>query len=263
MLHRTITSLFLLFCFVSQLKSQMKLESISLISEASYGFKNTNYVTKTVGFGFVGKLKFKLSEGSSFKVKFVSGYADYKAEPSDSMTIERWNWDYWKIWYRNHVRSLIVDSNYAVDLNPEQRLYTLPFKVYLGNDFSFGKINFSVALGVGLVFYERAFWLNETWWKRFPNALGGETYVFQYSFKNNAPSKKGTVLSFGLEVEGSYRITKISSVVLGLEFEHFPSINKIDKIDFGKIVLGGVGGSYKNFILRDVVKLRMGFSFNY
>jgi len=253
----------LILTFITQFKSQVKLENITLGSEFSYGIRGTNYVTKAVGFGFVGELKLKTGENSRWGIRFISGYSDFKVEPSDSMTIERWNWDYWKIWYRNHVRSLIVDSNYAVDLNPEQRLYVLPVKVYFGRDFDLGKVNFFAGFGAGLVFYERAFWLNETWWKKFPNVSGGETYVFQYSFKNNAPSKKGTILNLGLKVEGRYRITKIASLVFGFEFEHYPSVNKIEKVEFGKITLGGVGESYKNFILRDVFKLIIGFSFSY
>ncbi|MCX7761458.1 MAG: hypothetical protein N2252_01325 [Candidatus Kryptonium sp.] len=247
----------------SQLFSQVKLESIALGSDLSYGLKGINYVNKATGFGFSGELKFKLDQRSKWKFGFISGYRDLKIEPSDSMTIERWNWDYWRIWYRSHVRSLIADSNYAVNLNPEQRLYVLPVKIYFGRDFSFGKFTFLTGFVLGLTFYERAFWLNETWWKRFPNVSGGETYVFQYSFKNNAPSKKGTVLNLGVKFEAGFRLTKIASFTFGFEFEHYPSINKIERVEFGKIVLGGVGESYKNFVLRDVFKLTAGFAFNY
>ncbi len=180
------------------------------------------------------------------------------------MTIERWDWDYWKIWYRNHVRSLIADSNYVVDLKPSQRLYLLPVKFFIGKEFGGEKLKFFAGFGAGLIFYEKALWLNETWWKKFadvPNS--GEIYVFQYSFRNNAPSKKGTVLSFGLQIGGSYKITKIANIHFGIEIEHYPSINKVEKIEVGKITLGEVGQPYRNFVLRDVIKLSAGFSFNY
>jgi hypothetical protein len=250
--------------FVScSLFSQVKLESISLASEFLYGVKGINYVEKVSGIGFSGDLKFGLGK-SGWKLKIFSGYSDSKLFPSDSMTIERWNWDYWKIWYRSHVRSLIVDSNYAVNLNPEQRLYLLPVKFYLGRDFESGKLKIFAGAGFGLTVYERAFWLNETWWKRFQNLPdSGEVYIFQYSFKNNAPSKKGTVLSFGLYIGGTYALTKIASLKFGLEFEHYPSLNGIEKVEFGKIIFKGVREADKNFVLRDVLKLTFGFSFNY
>ncbi len=257
---KILTFLILIYC---NLYSQVKLESISLASEFLYGVKGINYVERVSGIGFSGELKFALGK-SGWKLKFVSGYSDSKLSPSDSMTIERWNWDYWRIWYRSHVRSLIVDSNYAVDLNPEQRLYLLPAKFYLGRDFEVGKFKFFAGAGVGLTFYERAFWLNETWWKKFPNLPdNGEVYVFQYSFKNNAPSKKGTVLSLGVYASGTYALTKIASLKFSLEFEHYPSLNGIEKVEFGKIVLKNVREADKNFVLRDVLKLTLGFSFNY
>ncbi len=245
------------------LYSQIKFESISLASELVYGIRGTNYVKKISGFGFSGEIKFGLGN-SNWKLKFISGYSDSKLSPSDSMTIERWNWDYWKIWYRSHVKSLISDSNYAVNLNPEQRLYLLPAKFYLGREFKIGKLEFFTGVGLGLVFYERAFWLNETWWKKFPNLPdSGEVYVFQYSFKNNAPSKKGTVLSFGVQIAGTYALTKIASLKFGLEFEHYPSLNNVEKVEFGKIVLKDIREADKNFVLRDALKLTLGFSFNY
>ncbi len=251
-----------IFFISHQLYNQIKIESITLGSDFIYGVRGINYVTKASGFGFWGDLKFGVGS-SNWKIVFVSGYEDMKLEPSDSMTIERWNWDYWRIWYRSHIKSLIADSNYAVKLNPEQRLYVLPVKFQVGRDFDFGRLKFLVGVGAGFLFYERAFWLNETWWKRFPNLPEGETYVFQYSFKNNAPSKKGTILNFGVKIDASYKITKIASLVFGFEFEHYPSVNKIKKVEFGKITLGEIGESYKNFVLRDVLKFRFGFSFNY
>ncbi len=254
---------FALLLFFDQSKSQIKFENIALMSELSYGLKGTNYVTKAVGFGFSGELKFGIS-GSSWKFKIASGYSDLKLEPSDSMTIERWNWDYWKIWYRSHVRTLIADSNYAVDLNPNQRLYLLPAKFFIGREFGGEKFKLFAGLGAGLIFYERAFWLNETWWKKFHNLPdSGEVYVFQYSFKNNAPSKKGTVFNIGLRINGNYKITRIANVYFAFEFEHFPSVNKIEKVDFGKITFGEVREADMNFVLRDAFKLSIGFSFNY
>ncbi|CUS78854.1 hypothetical protein JGI7_00904 [Candidatus Kryptonium thompsonii] len=251
-----------LFYLSQQLYGQVKIESITLGSNFTYGIRGINYVTKAIGLGFWGNLKFGVA-GSNWKIKFISGYEDMKLEPSDSMTIERWNWDYWRIWYRNHIRTLMADSNYAVKLNPEQRLYVLPVKVQIGRELQLGGFKIFAGLGAGVLFYERAFWLNETWWKKFPNVPEGETYVFQYSFKNNAPSKKGTILNFGVKIDGSYKLTKIASLVFGFEFEHYPSVNKIEKIEFGKITLGDVGESYKNFVLRDVFRFSLGFSFSY
>lgn len=251
-----------LLFFSHQLYNQVKIESITLGSSFTYGINGVNYVTKATGLGFWGNLKFGVA-GSNWKIKFISGYEDMKLEPADSMTIERWNWDYWKIWYRNHIRTLMADSNYAVKLNPEQRLYVLPVKVQIGRELELGRFKIFAGLGAGVLFYERAFWLNETWWKKFPNVSGGETYVFQYSFKNNAPSKKGTVLNFGVKVDGSYKLTKIASLVFGFELEHYPSVNRVEKVEFGKITLGDVGESYKNFVLRDVFRFSLGFSFSY
>lgn len=255
--------LLVLTFFVHQSNSQIKLENIALVSEFSYGLRERNYITKAIGFGFSGELKFGISK-SGWKFKIVFGYSDLKLEPSDSMTIERWGWDYWRIWYRNHVRTLIVDSNYVVDLNPKQRLYLLPAKLFIGKEFGGEKFKLFSGLGLGLTFYERAFWLNETWWKKFPNLPdSGGVYVFQYSFKNNAPSKKGTVLNLGLQVNGSYKISRFANVYFSLEFEHYPSVNELEKIEFGKITLGKVREADRNFVLRDVFKLSIGFSFNY
>ncbi len=255
--------IFVLLFPIQQSRSQIKLENIALASEFSYGLKETNYITKAVGFGFSGELKFRISK-YGWKLKIFSGYSDLKLEPSDSMTIERWNWDYWKIWYRNHVRTLIADSNYVVDLNPRQRMYLLPVKFFIGREFGGERFKLFTGFGTGLTFYERAFWLNETWWKKFHNLPdSGEVYVFQYSFKNNAPSKKGTVFNIGLQINGSYKITRIANIYFAFEFEHFPSVNEIEKVEFGKITLGKVREADRNFVLRDAFKLLIGFSFNY
>lgn len=151
------------------------------------------------GPGFGALMQFRLSQ--MFSLCLEGNYSDLKIEQNQA--VEQWNWPFWETFYGNYIRSLVnQDSNYAVNLNPNQNLYLIPVIFSVQIELPMKMYTPFLRIGSGWVFYKRNLSLNENWQKHFSEP----DYTFEYEYDNHAPPKEGQVPAFKATLGVEYRL---------------------------------------------------------
>jgi len=166
------------------------------------------------GDGLSVQLDFRLSKRFTFLLE--GGYFDTAVDQEEA--VEQWNWPFWERFYGNYVRALVSrDSNYAVDLDPEQHLYMIPVQFGLRYDIPAGSFRPFISAAAGVVFYERNLRLNEEWTKYFPEI----DHRFRYEYDNHADVRKGEVFSAMLGAGTEYVLNESFALTAGLYYRYY------------------------------------------
>lgn len=225
-------------------RSFLSLEAVDIGGGAMLGMDRTTGIRRADGFTSGAEVRARLSE--TFFISLGGGAGRLSILEDDPIT--NWNWGYWNRLYRNYIvlwvgsdsayfngqlQSLRAISNirltsgrwtgkdslYSVHLTPRQSLNTYPISLTVGARWQLTE-EFEVSGGfvVMAVPFERNLYLDESWSKRRRIDTGqdsGSIYVFSYSFRNFANTRRGTAWGIGA--------TMSASVDLGAGFSAFGS----------------------------------------
>lgn len=200
-------------------------------------------VSKAVAWGGGAELRIRLAD--HLKLSVIAGYERYNIEQDSAL--EKWNWRFWVERYAGNVRdALVSDSSLSAVLTPVQYMEVLPVVATVSLEVApVERLVIRQAIGGGVLFFTRSLYMHERWTKRFPTL----DHVYDYSYRNFAPDKKGNpVIALG-QVDLSYHLSDLFTVdASGRYFT---------------VVSTGAGFGYEAFPFRDALTFTLGLSFLY
>lgn len=239
--HKNITFVVLIMLFLSHYTFG-QLSSISLSGDYSISGSKRLAVTKADAVGGALKIDYKLLDNLS--VSLIGGYQLFSVQ-QDSGLIQ-WKWDFWDNRYRGNVNADLTDTTLRATIQSIQKMDVIPLIVTVNGDFTFGEKFFvQPSIGGGILFYSRRMFLEEEWSKKYEQ-IG---YVFQYKFRNFAPSKNGNPL------------VVYGGINLGY---HLNDAFRIDaSINYTQILKTEGKFGYDNFIFKNYISTKLGITFQY
>lgn len=196
---------------ISQL-SLAQIKSISAYSDYSIGLSKRLTITNASAVG--GAVKIKYAAFNNFNFGLIGGYKLYSLSEPD--VLKSWGWQFWTDRYYNKIVSdLQADPNLSVVIGAVQKMDLIPLTLFaeyelpITDDFTI-----TPTVGFGVYFYTRRMFATENWSKNFPEA----NYVFTYSYRNFAPSKKGNPLFINTNLDFDYKISQNFGMYSGVNF---------------------------------------------
>lgn len=232
------------------------LEAITLGGDYQVGVARKEGVNSIKGYGGGASVRFRVHEYAALLVGV--GYGELDISEIDPIT--KWDWEYWKRLYRNHVVSLLGDSAYfngrleslrnitaerltagkwvgkdslySVQLTPVQYMNIIPVSLSFAFTFPLTEnLQVDAYAGSTLLVFERNLFLDEQWTKRRMADAGpvsGNLYVFSYGYRNFAPPKTGTVLGVGGGVALQWKVLSAVTVQVGGRYETYDLLRSSD-----------------------------------
>lgn len=205
------------FLFLTD-SSYSQVQSISFYSDYSTALSKRLSVNKASSVG--GGLTLRFDVSGLFVISLTGGYSLYSV--SQDSALQKWNWDFWEIRYRNRVAADLAENpGSKASIVPVQKMDLMPVLLGFGKEFSISE-SFSVypEIGAGIYFYTRRMYLAEEWQRRFDSY--GITY--EYSYRNFASDKFGNpavifgnlsaryTLSEGFALEGKIKYAQVMNL---------------------------------------------------
>jgi len=236
-------TLITLFISVYTLTGFGQLKSITVYPDYSVGLSKRLEITKADAVG--GSVKAKFMIWDNLSIGLNAGYKLYSLSEPD--VLNSWSWNFWSERYYNKIVSdLKADPNLSVEISGIQKMDILPVGIDLNYDFVlFDDLLITPSIGGGVYFFTRRMFAQESWSKNFPSA----GYVFHYSFRNFAPSKKGNpaYISSGLNIE--YKVFQVMNIYSAFNFTYMIPVE-------GKM-------GFDVFPFSDELIIKLGISINY
>ncbi len=213
---KTFTIVYLMLVLVGTQHSVMALEleriNVGAVTSVGDGFDQS--ISRISGKGFQIGAAWRLTKG--FYVVLESKHLYNTIDQKDA--IVHWDWAYWLKIYGYVVYLAESDSIYNVEINPKQTLKTKPVMLAVQKEFSLTEnIEMSVSAGMGITWYQRQLFLEETWRKYFASI----DYDYKYDFRNYADSRKGFVFNIQPSLAVSRRISDALSLSLGADYVYY------------------------------------------
>lgn len=232
--------LFTLILLTTSINAQ--LSSIRLTTDYT-PLVGKSQVESASAFGSLVDINYSVQNNLIIGISF--GYKLYSLNQNNQL--ELWGWDFWNNRYLNKISSdLRADPNLSVDISSIQKMDLLPFTI----SFKYKQIlsdNFNavVFFAGGVYFFTRRMYAVETWSKKFPV----DNYVFTYSYRNFAPSKKGNPLGASVGLDVYYQLFSNIDLSGGISFCYYiPTKNKM---------------GYDSFPIKNDLTIKLGLNFNY
>lgn len=251
--YKSGIALLLIGVFISciNLNAQI-IKSIEAYSDYSFAlnrfgapkqYLNSNLkITRAEALGGGVKANFKVSDSYYIGVSF--GYQLYTIDQDSSL--EKWNWLFWDIRYKGIVSSLKTDPALSGILRPIQKLDLMPLFLTFNAEYKpIPQLSINPSVGVGVAFYTRRLYLEETWQKKFDQL----NYTFGYTYRNFAPNKTGNPFGFSAGANIAYEF-----------IEGFKIHSELDYVQF--IKTPGSAGS-ADFPLERIINIKLGLTFLY
>ncbi|MCK6613509.1 MAG: hypothetical protein L6Q47_04680 [Ignavibacteriaceae bacterium] len=221
------TLLLAIVCFMLADTVHAQVTSISFYSDYSAGLSKRIKVTEADAVG--GGLILKYNVMDWFSLNLTAGYTLYSV--SQDSALQKWNWDFWEIRYRNRVAADLAENpGSAASLVPVQKMDILPVLLSFSREFELtDNLKISPEIGGGVYFYTRRMYLAESWQRRFDSY--GLTY--EYSYRNFATNKYGNpavifagagvryIFTEGFSLEGSVKYQQILKTEGSMGYNEF------------------------------------------
>lgn len=159
-------------------------------------------VDKIDAVGGGAKIQFELKGNLSIRLDL--GYKLYSIRQPNE--ISKWKWFFWDARYQNTIESnLKAFKELSVDIGSIQKMDIIPvlldltYAAELSDDFTLYP-----SIGGGIYFYTRRLYITESWSKNFEEV----GYIFNYSYRNFTPDKKGNPIVAFAGLEMNYALFK-------------------------------------------------------
>lgn len=213
------------FILTGALQAQVK--SISFFSDYSASLSKRISVSEADAVGGGLTLKYNVSDWFSFNL--TAGYTLYSI--SQDSALQKWNWDFWEIRYRNRVAADLAENpGSAASIVPVQKMDILPVLISFSREFELMEgLKISPEVGGGVYFYTRRMYLAESWQRKFDSY--GLTY--EYSYRNFATNKYGNpivlfagaglryIITEGFSLEGSVKYHQVMKTEGSMGYNEF------------------------------------------
>lgn len=245
-----------IICFAAALffsgVSNAQLQSVKFFGNYSYALKDyttNSYIDgnkKVVSADAVGgglEVKYHLLD--RFHLAVQAGYGLYAIHQDSAL--ERWEWRFWETRYKGNVRdALKSDTSLSATISTIQKMDTYP--VFLVLNFEFfdsPQFAFDAEYGIGLIFFTRRLFLEETWRKKFPQV----GYQVEYSFQNFAPSRVGNPVASFVGANATWKISELFGLTGSARYVH--------------VYDTGSEFNYNDFPLRRALDVKLGLTIYY
>jgi hypothetical protein len=189
-----------------------QVRSITATSEAILGISKRLDVQTAKSIG--GGVEVAFSLGDAWILGVRAGYSSYWIDQSDQLN--RWNWQFWNDrYYPKILADMKADPNLSAVIRSEQSMDVIPVTVSVGYELeSTEALRVTPRLGVGISFFSRRLYADETWTKQFPQA----GYALTYNLRNFAPDKDGRALVVEAGCGAEYLISSGFGVSAGASY---------------------------------------------
>jgi len=191
-----------------------QLQSISFYGDYSSALSTRLQITQADAVGGGIKIKFLIADNLSININ--GGYKLYSLSEPD--VLNNWGWVFWTDrYYPKIVSDLNADQNLGVQISATQKMDLIPVSVSIGYDFlPIDKLEITATVGGGVYVYTRRMFAVENWSKYYP----GADYTLQYSYRNFAPSKKGSPLFINSSLNVQYKPYKSLGVFTNVQYSY-------------------------------------------
>lgn len=220
-----------------------QIQSVDVYGSGAVSIGKRFQVTDAAANGGGVKLQYGLAE--DFSVVIDAGYGAYSIEQTNE--VQQWGWTIWERRYRNWVNIYSADTaNYSSKVVSMQSMDVLPVSVHLVYRIALGlDVDLRPSVGVGMEFYTRKLYHEETWTRKFP----ADGYQFTYTYHNFAPYKYGNPLFVAAGAAARYRISGLLLLHADIAYRMFMDTPGY----FG----------YDNFPLTSTLAMTVGIGFQY
>jgi hypothetical protein len=222
--------------------SQITLKSVTPFADYSMAMEKKEDVTDAKGWGGGIEITFSLSRDFSFSL--IGSYSSINIDQKDAH--KKWNWAYWNLRYGGRVSTMLLDTNYSVEITPNQSVNLLPVLLTLNYSFTAtDDIRIDCSLGGGLYIFQRSLYILEHWKKKFPSI---NNYEFEYEYRDYANDKKGTLLGYTGSVGITYKVYDWIDLFFKGRFNYIPNQDR---------------GGYSMFPINNIISTNLGLSIYY
>ena len=220
-----------------------QIQTVELYGSGALSIDKRFQVTDATAFGGGVKLQYGLVGDLSIIID--AGYSTYSIEQTNE--VQQWGWTIWERRYRNWVNIYTADTaNFSSKVVSVQTMDVLPvslnlaYRIELATDFDIRPV-----VGVGIDFFTRKLYHEETWTRKYP----ADGYQFTYSYHNFAPYKYGNPVFLTAGAAARFRIS-------GLIVLHADCAYKMIAETSGEL-------GYDNYPLTSAVTFTIGIGFQY
>lgn len=195
-----------LLLFTSINFAQIRTAKISGSYNAALDFNSD--INSIEALGGLAAVEFGVTD--NFSVTLEGGYRIYSIDQPEAQN--KWGWRFWDVRYSNTVRdNQLQNPALKATVEPVQNLFTIPLSLNLNYNFDLtDNLTFVPGAGGGVYFYTRSLYIIENWSKTL-----SEDYVFEYSYRNFAPDKKGNPFFYQVALNLEYKLSEIFKIFGG------------------------------------------------
>jgi len=203
---------------------------------------------------------FTIPLGQRLGLELGLGY--YTVGIDQDSALQQWDWEFYDEYYQ--IRTANSADEFDILQESNQQITIIPFSMLITSSFrNTQTLSPFVSAGLGVYYYKRNFWLDETWGKEY-ELLSDESYYYEYSFNNFSKPKKGWVYSLigetGLDIYLKNDLALFFSVCAQL----IPDISVAGDGGFQKMLFGSDYTEHlDNFPFRSTITFSGGFRFSY
>jgi hypothetical protein len=236
-----IFSLLLLLVKVNTF-SQITLKSVTPFADYSIALEKKEDITAAKGWGGGLEITFSLSSDLSFSL--IGSYSVIDIEQKDAH--KKWNWAYWNLRYGGRVSTMLLDTNYSVQITPNQSVNLLPVLLTINYSFSpLDDLKIDLSAGGGIYIFQRTLYILEHWKKKFPTL---NNYVYEYEYRDYADDKNGSLFGFTGAIGITYKVYDWIDLFLKGKFNYIPNQNR---------------GGYSSFPINNIINTNLGIAIYY
>jgi hypothetical protein len=180
-----------------------QIQSVELYGSGALSVGKRFQVTDATAIG--GGMKIHYDIGSDLMITIDGGYAKYAIEQTNE--VQQWGWTIWERRYRNWVSIYTSDTaNFSSRIQSVQSMEVLPVSVNLAYRIEIASdLVVRPSAGVGIEFYTRKLYHEETWTRKYR----ADEHEFTYTYHNFAPYKYGNPVFINAGLATRYRFSDL------------------------------------------------------
>ncbi len=155
--------------------------------------------------------------------------------------VDRWNWGYWELEWRNQSEILLRSPDYSAEQTPVQHATLISGSLMPMLSVGSGQIRARIAAGPSVTYFARSLYLDEHWTRYYPES----DHTVEMSFRNYAEDKTGYEFGADAKISADYHLSSLLGVTAGVHYRR----------------LFHDGSAY--FPLNDLVAIHLALAFKY
>lgn len=133
--------------------------------------------------------------------------------------IDRWDWAYWELEWRNQSQILLRSPDYTAEQIPVQNATMMSGSLMPSLSVGGGRVDARIAAGPSLTYFARSLYLDEHWSRYYPES----DHTVDMAFRTYAEDKTGYEIGVDARVSADYRLSSLFALSAGVHYRRFLS----------------------------------------